>query len=207
VLPDGDTLANMTGSGRNSSQLWSDSRNMPASLPSWSRFRRSIASLARTYCEHCLLGTPFFILTAPRREVVQVPENSEDAKKWPLWSESGPSNQNTADVDNQVSNSSAALAPVSSANENSKPKARGPRKSKLVLPSLPTSSRNKVKKLTTLDKSSMDWKAHVDSDGVKDELDANRRSGGYLGKVEFLQRVSERKDDVLEENRAKKRRR
>jgi len=76
-----------------------------------------------------------------------------------------------------------------------------------VLPSLPTSSRNKVKKLTTLDKSSMEWKAHVNSDGVKDELDANRRSGGYLGKIEFLQRVSERKDDILEEGQSKKRRR
>jgi len=49
----------------------------------------------------------------------------------------------------------------------------------------------------------------MNSDGAtaRDELEANRRSGGYLGKVEFLQRVSERKDTVLEENVAKKRRR
>jgi hypothetical protein len=55
----------------------------------------------------------------------------------------------------------------------------------------------------------MDWKAHVNSDGAsnKDELEGNRRSGGYLGKVEFLQRVSERKDSILEEKQAKKRRR
>ena len=55
----------------------------------------------------------------------------------------------------------------------------------------------------------MDWKAHVNSDGVttKDELEANRRSGGYLGKMEFLQRVGERRDNILEENQAKKRRR
>ena len=55
----------------------------------------------------------------------------------------------------------------------------------------------------------MDWKAHVGSDGstTKDELESNRRSGGYLGKMEFLERVSERKDNILEDNQAKKRRR
>jgi hypothetical protein len=54
----------------------------------------------------------------------------------------------------------------------------------------------------------MDWKAHLNSDGAtsRDQLEANRRSGGYLGKVEFLQRVNERKDSILEENQAKKRR-
>lgn len=145
--------------------------------------------------------------TAFRREVVEVPEDSEDAKKWPLWSESGASNQNTADGGDPASNSSATLA--NSTTENSKSKARGPRKSKLVLPSLPTSSQPKARKLTTLDKSSMDWKVHVNSDGAttKDELEANRRSGGYLGKIEFLQRVNERKDNILEDNQAKKRRR
>jgi hypothetical protein len=158
------------------------------------------------------LGTLFreFPPSFPR-EIVQVPADSEDAKKWPLSSESGPSNQDVADMDKPTSISSAApvLANSDSANENSKQKTHGPRKSKLVLPSLPTSSKPKAKKLTTLDKSSMDWKVHVDSDGAttKDELEANRRSGGYLGKVEFLQRVSERKDNILEDNQAKKRRR
>ena len=149
------------------------------------------------------MPTPF------HREVVQVPEGSIEAKKWPLWSEPGPSNQNTADVDPSIHNSQAASTAVVSTNEASKSKARGPRKSKLALPSLPTTSRYKAEKLTTLDKSSMDWKAHVDSNGAatKDELEANRRSGGYLGKIEFLQRVGERKESILEENQARKRRR
>lgn len=163
------------------------------------------------FCKHITPGTPFLnrMPTAFRREVVQVPGNSEDAKKWPVWTGSDTSNQNAADIDFPTSNSPGAPTPVNSANQNSKPKARGPRKSRLVLPSLPTSSRHKAEKLTTLDKSSMDWKAHVNSDSAvtKDELEANRRSGGYLGKIEFLQRVSERKDDILEENQAKKRRR
>lgn len=162
------------------------------------------------YCEHNSLATPFSgAPTAFRREVVEVPEDSEDAKKWPLCSESGAPNQNTADVTSATSNLPTAAVPADSTKAGSKPKPRGPRKSKLVLPSLPTSSKYKAEKLTTLDKSSMDWKAHISSDGVvtKDELEANRRSGGYLGKVEFLQRVSERKDNILEETQAKKRRR
>lgn len=112
-------------------------------------------------------------------------------------------------MDLPISNSPAGSTLVNPTNQNSKHKPRGPRKSKLALPSLPTSSRPKAEKLTTLDKSSMDWKAHLNSHGAvtKDELEANRRSGGYLGKIEFLQRVSERKDDVLEENQTKKRRR
>ena len=151
------------------------------------------------------------IPTVLPREVVQVPADSEDAKKWPLWSEPGPSSRTAADTDKPISLTSASPVLGNPANEDiSKPKPHGPRKPKLVLPSLPKSSQPKAKKLSTLDKSAMDWKAHVNSDGTttaKDELDANRRSGGYLGKVEFLQRVSDRKDDILEDNQAKKRRR
>lgn len=68
----------------------------------------------------------------------------------------------------------------------------------------------KAKKLTTLDKSAMDWKAHVShaqDSSLKDELEANRRSGGYLEKLEFLQRVGERKDEAFEANRSTKRKR
>ena len=150
--------------------------------------------------------------TTFRREVVEVPEDSEDAKKWPVWPESGASNQNTAAdvaVASAISNLPTPVVLADPTRLVPKPKPRGPRKSKLVLPSLPTSSQHKTGKLTALDKSSMDWKAHITSDGAttKDELEANRRSGGYLGKVEFLQRVSERKDNILEETQAKKRRR
>lgn len=54
----------------------------------------------------------------------------------------------------------------------------------------------------------MDWRAHVDSQEVsKDELEANRKGGGYLEKVEFLKRVEERKEDKLEANKSNKRRR
>lgn len=57
----------------------------------------------------------------------------------------------------------------------------------------------------------MDWRSHVasaqSSSGLKDELDANRRGGGYLDKVEFLSRVDERKEEAFEANKSTKRRR
>lgn len=162
-------------------------------------------------CERLAFWHPVSKQTGPRREIVEVPEDSEDAKKWPPLSESGPSSRDAVNAVDPSSSSSADLAGLTNATaENSKSKPRGTRKSKIVLPSLPTtSSGHKAKKLTTLDKSSMDWKAHISSDGAgaKDELEANRRSGGYLGRVEFLQRVSERKVGILEENKTKKRRR
>jgi hypothetical protein len=75
------------------------------------------------------------------------------------------------------------------------------------LPSLPGPS--KAKKLSTLDKSAMDWQAHVQAEqdsGLKDELEANRRAGSYLEKVQFLKRVEERKDATLESLKTTKRR-
>ena len=72
-------------------------------------------------------------------------------------------------------------------------------------------SRKGLKRLTTLEKSALDWKAHVDTSagesGLASELEANRRGGGYLEKVEFLQRVEDRKNESLEANKDQKRRR
>lgn len=55
----------------------------------------------------------------------------------------------------------------------------------------------------------MDWKNHVGTgpSELQDELEANKRAGGYLEKVSFLQRVDERKEEVLEANKDRKRRR
>jgi hypothetical protein len=47
----------------------------------------------------------------------------------------------------------------------------------------------------------MDWRTHLDAEsesGVKDELEANRRGGGYLEKVEFMKRVEQRKEGALQ---------
>lgn len=171
---------------------------------------------------------------SPFREVVEVPEDSEDAKKWPRWqpnpnsvSTSTPTESNlvsseqveTSAVDSaskgqrsaSVSQPTASSSRTSDETPPPKPKKRpGPRKSKIL--DISSNSGPKAKKLTTLDKSLMDWRTHVGSEeqagsGLKDELEANRRGGGYLEKVEFLQRVGERKEEAFEASKSAKRRR
>ncbi|KAK7683473.1 hypothetical protein QCA50_013307 [Cerrena zonata] len=153
-------------------------------------------------------------------EVKEVAENSDEAKKWPLWtpedtmqetagpSSSGGETNKTATSSEQVI--SPAIPPQTDPS-TSKPKPAkrpGPRKPKVQLAPLPGSQ--KAKKLTTLDKSAMDWRAHVQGEGesdLKDELESNRRGGGYLEKQEFLQRVEQRKEEALEASKSVKRRR
>ncbi|KAG1868477.1 bucentaur or craniofacial development-domain-containing protein [Suillus subluteus] len=116
------------------------------------------------------------------------------AKKWPRWNPS-------------ESLSAAAPAPDSSSSTTDKSATRkplGPRKPRTSLADIPT---QKAKKITTLDKSAMDWRTHVTSSEIKDELDANRRGGGYLEKMDFLKRVEDRREDAYEASKSNKRRR
>ena len=85
----------------------------------------------------------------------------------------------------------------------------GRRKPKVQLADLPSADSRRGKKLTTLEKSALDWKAHTASGEpeLAAELEANRRGGGYLEKVEFLQRVGDRKNQTFEANKDHKRRR
>ncbi|KLO11384.1 hypothetical protein SCHPADRAFT_891606 [Schizopora paradoxa] len=165
-------------------------------------------------------------------EVVEVPEDSQDAKKWPRWNptsssgdnanstqdqkpvESGPSmSAITSEIPlnsnetNTAPSTTSATAVASSSTPKPKPKP-GPRKSKTVLPGLPS---GKPKKLTTLEKSAMDWRSHLsEQDGsTVDELERNRRSGGggYLEKVEFMDRVEGRREELFEKEKGAKRRR
>lgn len=158
------------------------------------------------------------------REVVEVPENSTDAKKWARYRSPGANitptdnaswvgapDTNTAppqpipDILPTASTSSAAT--TTAASQAGPPKRKpGPRKPKTTLAPLPGSA-SKAKKITTLEKSAMDWSKHV-TPGDKDELEAQRRGGGgYLDKVEFLNRAEERKESMLSENSSSKRRR
>ena len=55
-------------------------------------------------------------------------------------------------------------------------------------------------------KSQMDWTSHMSSDSkIQAELDANRRSGGYLQKQDFLERVGERRSGTFEQQLSKRR--
>jgi len=176
-------------------------------------------------------------------EIVEVPEDSADAKRWPLWkppTTDGRGEAADAPKNGDSSSSNApipiptldteALPPTSSSSSpvaataqpqshlqtqkttttTTTTKRPGRRKPKTQLAELPSASSQKGKKLTTLEKSALDWKGHVHSSGAAElasELEANRRGGGYLEKVEFLQRVGDRKNEALEANRDQKRRR
>ncbi|KAJ3729848.1 bucentaur or craniofacial development-domain-containing protein [Lentinula raphanica] len=164
-------------------------------------------------------------------DIIEVPADSAEAKKWPIVSsEPTPSStvSNSPPVHQSNSNASSSttiptevesLTPSASTpsqtNQKSIAPRRGPRKSKITLGEIPGSksgSRSRPTKLTTLEKSAMDWHAHVSGqkgDALQDELEANRKQGGggYLEKVEFLERVSERRESLLDASKNGKRRR
>ncbi|KAF7327503.1 Craniofacial development protein 1 [Mycena kentingensis (nom. inval.)] len=97
----------------------------------------------------------FMFAAEETTQVVEVPADSSEATKWPLWTPPPPS----------------SIAP--------KPRIR---KSKTALTSTPTT---KPRKLSTLDKSALDWQVHVNnaSTELQHELHANRKSGGsFLSK-------------------------
>ncbi|KIY44163.1 hypothetical protein FISHEDRAFT_78076 [Fistulina hepatica ATCC 64428] len=192
----------------------------------WESFKASVAS---TSSKEALPVNKIKIVKRYRfagedvSDVVEVPEDSTDAKKWPRWMSTDPSDSTNGSaaspsrdtVSNVTSlkttlalNPSPAptkerLTEQDSSTQQPKPRP-GPRKGKSKFTSL---EEPKAKKLTTLAKSAMDWRAHVDAGAAdKGELEANRRGGGYLEKVEFLQRVDERRDEVFEANRPGKRR-
>jgi len=61
------------------------------------------------------------------------------------------------------------------------------------------------KKMTTLEKSQLDWKTHSAADAkLQAELEANRRSGGYLQKKDFLDRVGERRAETFDSRTGKR---
>jgi len=67
----------------------------------------------------------------------------------------------------------------------------------------------KPKKLTTLEKSKLDWQSHLATvtPDERDELERNNQAGGtgYLEKVDFLARVGKRRESVFEDSKRKRR--
>jgi len=190
----------------------------------WEEFKASTSTPDGTYTSETERQKPTTVKIEKRFrfagedvvEIKEVPEDSEEAKKWPRWR--SPEEQQSAlstDTPTQSEASSAKgdhppIGPAvakPSAPSGSAGKRPGPRKPKTTLAAIPKVQA--AKNLTTLDKSAMDWRAHVQTESspdLKDELDANRRGGGYLGKVEFLQRVEDRKAEALDASTSKRRR-
>lgn len=175
------------------------------------------------------------LITDLFREVVEVPLKSEEARKWARYqrpavdmapmdslSRTDAANETAKASVIPVASSKTVSSPIpdvhpttsssSASAETSTPQTvppkrkPGPRKPKTTLASLPSAA-SKAKKMTTLEKSAMDWSKHV-TPSDKDELEAQRHGGGgYIDKVEFLNRVEERKETMLSENSSSKRRR
>lgn len=161
-----------------------------------------------------------FLELQRHREVKEVAADSEEARKWPVW-QSPESNDKASPIAAVEPAASTFLETHADVDTSQHPVAPPPpqplagkkpvrRKPKVQLAALPSSSAQKPKKLTTLEKSAIDWQAHVGSQEdpqLQDELEANRRTGGYLEKMQFLQRVEDRKDQAFDASRDKKRRR
>ncbi|WVW79724.1 hypothetical protein I302_101694 [Kwoniella bestiolae CBS 10118] len=94
--------------------------------------------------------------------------------------------------------------PSTSADPTPPPRPKGPpirRKPRQSLEAM-SAALDRGKKMTTLEKSQMDWKSHTTSTtGLSDELALNRKNGGgYLDKRDFLDRVGERRSNTFDGN-------
>lgn len=66
-------------------------------------------------------------------------------------------------------------------------------------------AKGKEAKMNVVDKSKMDWEAHVAEEGDKDELDqAAKAKGAYLDRVDFLGRTEDKREEELRAARMKK---
>ncbi|KAK4683752.1 hypothetical protein P7C73_g6477, partial [Tremellales sp. Uapishka_1] len=134
-------------------------------------------------------------------ETVELPANDPEAiaflaKK--ISSES-PSQEAVASPIAEDSSASASLVetPATPAAAKPKPKPAPRRKPRQSLEAM-AAAIDKGKKMTTLEKSQLDWKSHMATadDKMREEVEANRRGGGYLEKRDFLERVEERRDGL-----------
>ena len=65
---------------------------------------------------------------------------------------------------------------------------------------------NKKMKLSTLEKSRLDWASFIDKRKIGDELKRHNR-GGYLDKQDFLNRVDYKKDEIYQRAKEEERKR
>ena len=64
--------------------------------------------------------------------------------------------------------------------------------------------KKKEVKLNTVEKSKLDWEAEVERQGLREELEKAEKSGGnYLGKMEFLGRGDQFREEEAKKARLK----
>jgi hypothetical protein len=96
-------------------------------------------------------------------------------------------------------------AAASSGPPSTKPALNRPKKKASIFGNKTAASDSKGPKLTTLEKSKLDWAAHVDQEGIVEELEEHSKAKDtYLGRLDFLGRMDVKREDELQEKRAKK---
>ncbi|KAI5888589.1 uncharacterized protein SCHCODRAFT_02671166 [Schizophyllum commune H4-8] len=232
----------LEGKRKQRAEVWSKFLAMDPPRPSEEPFRK-LVKVVKTYK----------FAGKEMEEILEVPEDSPDAAKWPRYEEETSSTDASEARDVPMTDLTAQPCDDISLKPALPYKRPGPRRGKVTLPgftmghkiirtptsphvtdptahatNLPTrdkpfgpvsrtdpsnpahlSSNTTLTTLTTLDKSALDWRSHVGAQEtpLRDELDANRRGGGYLEKVAFMQRVEQRKEGLLEAGRGGRRRR
>ena len=83
------------------------------------------------------------------------------------------------------------------------PPLRRPMKRRLFMNGSETAEKDASKvKLNTLEKSKLDWAAHVDKEGISDELnEAGKAKNAYLDRVDFLGRMDAKRDEESRRNK------
>ena len=101
--------------------------------------------------------------------------------------------QKTKDVDVTVPDSKTTTETTEERSNLRRPLRREPILEKIIAGSIKP-------KLTTLEKSKLDWVNYVDKEGITDDLQLHNRDG-YLAKQDFLDRVETQKDKKYKEFR------
>jgi len=94
---------------------------------------------------------------------------------------------------------------TSTASSSAKPPLRRPKKRVSMFGNnFNSETAQETKKLTTLEKSKLDWAQHVDQHGISEELDEHSKAKDtYLGRMDFLGRMEAKREDEARERRTK----
>jgi len=94
---------------------------------------------------------------------------------------------------------------TSTASSSAKPPLRRPKKRVSMFGNaFNPETAQETKKLTTLEKSKLDWAQHVDQHGISEELtEHSKAKDTYLGRMDFLGRMEAKREDEARERRTK----
>lgn len=124
-------------------------------------------------------------------EEKRVPASSAEAKLY------------LADIDRQKTDPTNVA--ISTTGSSTKPPLRRPKKrASMFGNNFNAGEAQETKKLTTLEKSKLDWAQHVDQHGISEELDEHSKAKDtYLGRMDFLGRMDAKREEEARERRTK----